>query len=87
MTADTNIITIRTHSDKPTTERRIDLREVPEQVKNRIIKIALVVAADAGMCRVCPEDNDAEASSDLEELERATRALEQYGEVMLEAAN
>lgn len=81
MTADTNIITILTHSNMPTTERRIDLREVPEQVKNRIIRAAMLVAANAGMCRVCAEEGDTDAENDLEELERSILALEQCGEV------
>lgn len=83
MSLDSNIITIRTLSNGPTTQRRIDLREVPEQVKNYIIGAALVVSTQAGMCRINPEEGDAEAENDLCALEKSILALEQFGDVSL----
>lgn len=77
MTTDSNIITIWTHSDKPTTERRIDLREVPDSTKDRIIRAAMIVAAAAGMCRISPDEGDANAANALDELAQSVAALEQ----------
>lgn len=84
MITDRNIITIRTRSNKPDITRRIDLRELPTEVTNRIIIAALVVATDAGMCRISAEDNDTEAESDLEELANAIHELERCGVVTQE---
>lgn len=76
-----NTITIKTISDKPTTERRIDLGNVPDAIKNQVIQAALLVNVAAGNCEILPEDLNGEAEHYLDELNKSILALEQCGEV------
>lgn len=73
-----NVITIKTISNKPATERKIDLNNVPDAIKNEVIKAALLVNVAAGNCEILSEDLNGKAEHLLDELNKSIKALEQY---------